>query len=89
MAILRAAAYDILGYGHMIADNDRTHAYARALRRVIRPDSVVIDLGTGVGLFAWYVRLVGGRLAGLSTLRMAPRQPERRRRSGLQGASHE
>src|SRR5438128_174707 len=62
MAILRAAAYDILGYGHMIADNDRTHAYARALRRVIRPDSVVIDLGTGVGLFAILAERYGAAL---------------------------
>ena len=44
--------YDIDGYGRMIADKMRTDAYVATLRSVVRPDSVVLDLGTGTGIFA-------------------------------------
>jgi protein arginine N-methyltransferase 1 len=44
--------YDILDHGRMIADRTRTSAYARAIAATVRPDSVVVDLGTGSGLFA-------------------------------------
>lgn len=36
----------------MIADAPRMEAYISALRQVVRPDSVVLDLGCGPGLFA-------------------------------------
>jgi protein arginine N-methyltransferase 1 len=42
--------YDLLAYGAMIADQGRTSAYARALERLVRPDSVVLDLGSGPGI---------------------------------------
>src|SRR4051812_34117782 len=44
--------YSLSGYGEMINDALRMDAYARALRRAIRPGSVVLDLGTGPGIFA-------------------------------------
>src|SRR5437016_2740198 len=44
--------YDLVGYADMIADEGRTSAYARALDLRIAPGSVVMDLGTGPGLFA-------------------------------------
>ena len=44
--------YDILDHGRMIADRVRTGAYARAIAATVRPDSVVVDLGTGSGFFA-------------------------------------
>jgi protein arginine N-methyltransferase 1 len=44
--------YSISGYASMIGDRVRTAAYAEALRRTIRPGSVVLDLGTGAGLCA-------------------------------------
>jgi type III protein arginine methyltransferase len=39
-------------YFHMIRDGVRHQAYEMALRRVIRPGSRVLDIGTGTGLLA-------------------------------------
>ena len=44
--------YSIMGYGEMIADSVRMDAYVRALRRAVKPGSVVLDIGTGTGIFA-------------------------------------
>jgi protein arginine N-methyltransferase 1 len=44
--------YSLANYGGMISDRARTDAYARALERVVRPESVVLDIGTGTGIFA-------------------------------------
>jgi protein arginine N-methyltransferase 1 len=53
--------YDLIGYGGMIADRVRTDAYARALREAVKPDSVVLDIGTGTGLFALLACRFGAR----------------------------
>lgn len=53
--------YDLIAYGNMIADRVRTEAYARALRDAIQPDSVVLDIGTGTGLFALLACRFGAR----------------------------
>ncbi len=53
--------YNVLAYGKMIADGPRTDAYLTALRRTIGPDSVVIDLGSGPGLFALIACRFGAR----------------------------
>ena len=44
--------YSLLGYGNMIADRHRTDAYMRALKTSIKPESIVLDIGTGTGVFA-------------------------------------
>jgi len=44
--------YSISSYGSMIADRGRMDAYVKALRQAIKPESVVIDIGTGTGIFA-------------------------------------
>jgi type I protein arginine methyltransferase len=44
--------YSLAGYGAMIADRVRLDAYVRALREGIRPGSVVLEIGTGPGVFA-------------------------------------
>jgi protein arginine N-methyltransferase 1 len=44
--------YSLAGYGEMIADRVRTGAYFEALRAVIRPGAVVMDIGTGPGIMA-------------------------------------
>jgi protein arginine N-methyltransferase 1 len=44
--------YSVYGYGEMIADQVRMDAYVSALRNAITPDSVVLDIGTGPGVFA-------------------------------------
>jgi protein arginine N-methyltransferase 1 len=54
--------YDLAGYGQMIADRIRTDAYARALRQVVRPDSVVLDLGAGTGIMSLIACQCGARL---------------------------
>jgi protein arginine N-methyltransferase 1 len=53
--------YSITNYGAMIADRTRMNAFAEAMRRVITPGSVVIDLGAGPGLFALLACRLGAR----------------------------
>jgi protein arginine N-methyltransferase 1 len=53
--------YSISMYGFMIADNARMDAYSEALRRAVNPDSVVIDLGAGTGIFALLACQFGAR----------------------------
>ena len=53
--------YGIGGYGAMIADRTRIDAYREALRRVVTPESVVLDLGTGTGVFAFLACELGAR----------------------------
>jgi len=53
--------YGIADYGAMIADNVRMDAFVGGLRRAIRPGSVVVDLGTGVGIFALIACRLGAR----------------------------
>jgi protein arginine N-methyltransferase 1 len=53
--------YGIDGYGKMILDKARTGAYADALRAVVRPDSIVLDIGTGTGILALLACRFGAR----------------------------
>ena len=45
--------YAIRDYGEMIADRIRMGPFAAALQRAISPSSVVLDIGTGAGYFAF------------------------------------
>ncbi len=53
--------YDIYAFGRMIRDSVRTDAYAEALRRSVRTNSVVLDMGTGVGIWALLACQFGAR----------------------------
>ena len=53
--------YTAGGYAHMTADRTRVEPYAAALRAVVRPGSVVLDLGAGTGVFALYAARLGAR----------------------------
>jgi protein arginine N-methyltransferase 1 len=53
--------YSLHFYGEMLADAGRTEPYVEALRRLVRPDSVVLDLGCGPGLFALLACKFGAR----------------------------
>ena len=44
--------YSIAEYGAMIADSIRMDAFARGLRAAVKPGAVVVDIGTGTGIFA-------------------------------------
>ena len=53
--------YTVAAYGKMIADAPRMDAYLSALRQVVKPDSVVLDLGCGPGLLALMACRFGAR----------------------------
>jgi type I protein arginine methyltransferase len=53
--------YNILNYGSMVSDSVRMNAYADALRKVVTPNSVVLDIGTGFGFFAVLACQLGAR----------------------------
>ena len=55
--------YRVDDYGRMISDRVRMDAYLRALRKAIKPGSVVLDIGTGTGIMALLAcRLGAGRV---------------------------
>lgn len=53
--------YSLHFYGQMLADAPRMDAYAAALRQTVSPDSVVMDLGSGPGVFALLACKLGAR----------------------------
>jgi protein arginine N-methyltransferase 1 len=53
--------YSLGGYGSMVADRVRVEAYAQALRRTIRESAVVLEIGTGPGIFAVLACQLGAR----------------------------
>jgi protein arginine N-methyltransferase 1 len=53
--------YSIHSYGKMIRDPIRMGAYTEALRRSVRPGSVVVDLGAGTGIFSLIACRLGAR----------------------------
>lgn len=60
--------YSLHFYGEMLADALRTDAHVEALRQAVKPDSVVLDLGCGAGLFALLACKFGARRAyGIET----------------------
>jgi protein arginine N-methyltransferase 1 len=53
--------YSLWDYCRMIEDPVRTDAYLAALRRVITPESTVVEIGTGTGFFAVMAVRMGAR----------------------------
>ena len=51
--------YSLSGYGSMAADRVRVDAYAEALRKTVRVGSVVVEIGTGPGIFAVFACQLG------------------------------
>jgi protein arginine N-methyltransferase 1 len=60
-SLIRGDAYGVGDYGAMIAHRARTNAYRHALERCVHPDSVVLDIGTGPGTFAFLAWRLGAR----------------------------
>ena len=55
--------YSVADFGDMIADRTRMGAYEAALRRAVKPGCVVVDVGTGTGIFAlWACKLGAARV---------------------------
>jgi protein arginine N-methyltransferase 1 len=55
------SAYTVADYGAMIVDPVRMDRYVRALERAIKPGAVVVDIGTGTGIFALLACRFGAR----------------------------
>jgi len=53
--------YDLTDYADMMADRVRMDAYALALKAAIKPESVVLDIGTGPGIHALLAAKFGAR----------------------------
>lgn len=53
--------YSLNMFGKMFLDAARHTAYAEALRRTVRPGSVVLDIGTGTGVYALLSCQLGAR----------------------------
>src|SRR2546427_571788 len=53
--------YSIPEHGGMMADRVRMDAYTHALRQAVKPGSVVLDIGTGTGMFALLACQFGAR----------------------------
>jgi len=53
--------YNLNDYGRMIADQVRMDAYAKALKAVVTPDSVVLDIGAATGIHALLACKFGAR----------------------------
>lgn len=53
--------YSISQYGNMYMNQARISAYATALQRAVTPNSVVIDIGAGTGIFALLACRYGAR----------------------------
>ena len=61
LAVRTNHMYSIYGFGSMLASKGRKDAYTEALRRTVTPRSVVVDIGTGTGIWALLACRFGAR----------------------------
>lgn len=53
--------YSVSSYGSMTVDRVRMGAYEKALRQAIKPGALVLEIGTGTGIFALLACKLGAR----------------------------
>ena len=53
--------YEFTGYCQMIQDEKRTENIANALKKFITPETVVLEIGSGTGLFTYLACKFGAR----------------------------
>ena len=53
--------FSLANFGRMIADRVRLDAHAAAFRRVVTPDSIVVDIGAGTGIMSLLACKAGAR----------------------------
>ena len=53
--------YSLSQYGNMYTNQPRFNAYAAALRAAVNPNSVVLDIGAGTGIFSLLACQFGAR----------------------------
>jgi protein arginine N-methyltransferase 1 len=76
--------YGVYEYCSMVEDRRRVAAYRRALERTVTPDSVVLDVGTGIGLFAIVAAKLGARhVYGLEHSELVELGPELAKAAGV------
>jgi protein arginine N-methyltransferase 1 len=56
------SSYNLYNYGSMLGDTVRVDAYEAALRSVVGPETVVLEIGTGNGFFAVLACRLGAKL---------------------------
>jgi len=59
---------DVVGHREMVFDGTRNAAYTRALKKVITPDTKVMDLGAGIGILG----LIAARLGAAKVYLVEP-----------------
>jgi SAM-dependent methyltransferase len=60
--------HDVVGHRGMVFDGTRNAAYTRALKKVITPDTTVMDLGAGLGILG----LIAARLGAAKVYLVEP-----------------
>ena len=60
-SVAQEPLYSLAGYVAMIQDEMRTDSYRRALCQMMEPDSVVVDLGAGLGILSFLACQMGAR----------------------------
>lgn len=58
-------------HARMVADLARVDAYERAIRRLVKPGDVVLDLGTGTGILAMLAARRGARVHAIESMDVA------------------